>query len=362
MKIGINLIQYIDIQGIEVFTKNLLMDLVKQGSEHEFLFFVNQESAKIFDIKEHNVKLIIKHFKKISKIRLILYQQFGLIRKLNKEKIDLLYCPSVAIPIFYKKKIVTVHDCASLRFKDEVSLISKLYLKLSFWSVKNFSLKIVTVSEFSKLEINKLLKIPLNKIIIISEGIPELASVNEDVINKILNKFNLINKNYFFYIGNQRPRKNIQNLLKAWNDFSSKKSNYYLIMAGKINNLENFKINNIYPIGIISEEEKTSLYKMSKALIFPSLYEGFGLPVLEAQSLGVPVITSNISSLPEISGKGAILVDPGDYKDISLGLEKISNLNFNREELINKGYENLKRFSWSKTVSILLKIIKKYDI
>jgi glycosyltransferase involved in cell wall biosynthesis len=359
MKIGINLIQYIDIQGIEVFTKNLLVDLVKQGSEHEFVFFVNQESAKIFDIKEHNVKIIIKHFKKISKIKLILYQQFGLIRKLKKEKINLLYCPSVAIPIFYKKKIVTIHDCASLRFKDEVSLISKLYLKLSFWSIKNLSLKIVTVSEFSKLEINKLLKISLDKIIVISEGVPNLVNINEDIIDKTLNKFNLKNKNYFLYIGNQRPRKNIPNLIKAWNDFFDKNNNYYLVMAGKINNLENFKINNIYSIGTINEEEKTSLYKMSRALIFPSLYEGFGLPVLEAQSLGIPVITSNISSLPEISGEGAILINPEDYKDISLGLEKIINPSFNKEELINKGYENLKKFSWNKTVSILLKIIKE---
>ncbi len=359
MKIGINLIQYIDVQGIEVFAKNLLINLVKQGSEHEFVFFVNQESAKIFDIKEHNVKIIIKYFKKISRMRLILYQQFGLVRKLKKEKIDLLYCPSVAVPIFYKKKIVTIHDCAFLRFKDEVSLISRLYLKLSFWLVKSFSLKIVTVSEFSKLEISELLKISLDKIIVISEGIPKLASINADIVNKVLDKFNLMNKNYFFYIGNHRPRKNIQNLLKAWDCFSKKNNNYYLVMAGKINNLKNSKINNIYSVGIIDEEEKTSLYKMSRALFFPSLYEGFGLPVLEAQSLGVPVITSNISSLPEIAGEGAILINPRDYIDISLGLEKIIDSNFNKEELINKGYENLKRFSWDKTVSILLKIIKE---
>lgn len=368
MKIGVNLIQYTNISGIEVFSKNLLLELTKQGSEHNFIFFVNEKSAEMFNIQGENIKMVVKKFKKISKLKLICYQQFGLIFKLKKEKVDLLYCPSLAVPIFYKKKIVTIHDCASLRFKDETGFISKIYLKLSFWSAKNLSLRIVTVSEFAKREIINLLKIKSDKIIVISEGCPVLPNIADNIRQSILNKFNLTDKKYFFYIGNSRPRKNIKNLLKAWVNFYSKNKNYYLVMAGKIYNskiMDKMKVisenNNINFLGIVSDEEKAVLYKSSMALIFPSLYEGFGLPVLEAQSLGILVITSNSSSLPEIAGLGAILVNPEDYKDISAGLENSINPYFDRVGIIEKAYENLKRFSWSKTALVLLEIIKKYD-
>jgi len=101
MKIGINLIQYTDITGIEVFTQNILSSLIKQALNDDFILFVNSKSAKIFDFKADNVKVVIKDFKKLSRINLICYQQFGFLKSLNKEKIDILYCPSVAAPICY---------------------------------------------------------------------------------------------------------------------------------------------------------------------------------------------------------------------------------------------------------------------
>ena len=367
MKIGINLIQYTDVQGIEVFAKNLLLSLTRQGASHEFIFFVNQESAKIFNIKADNVKIVVKNFKKLSKLNLISYQQFGLIRDLKKEKINLLYCPSTAAPIFYKNKIITIHDCASLRFKDEAGLISGLYLKLIYFSAKYFSLKVITVSNFAKQEIISLLKIPPEKIVVIFEGAPFLIGVDEKKSALALRKFELINKKYFFYVGNLRPRKNIPKLLEAWAYFISLHKDYFLVIAGKNNKQIDeapYLKDNVLFTGVISEEEKTVLYKNSLSLVFPSLYEGFGLPVLEAQSLGIPVITSDISSLPEVAGDGAIFVDPCDYKSISLGLEKIVNSSFLKTELISAGYQNLARFSWDKSALLLLAFInnsEKYD-
>ena len=129
-------------------------------------------------------------------------------------------------------------------------------------------------------------------------------------------------------------------------------------MSGKVYQPNDYNVKNVCFTGIINEEEKASLYKMSEALIFPSLYEGFGLPVLEAQSLKIPVITSNSSSLPEISGEGALFIDPDDCNSIKEGLEKIIDSNFNKTELIRKGNENVKKFSWDKTALILLKIME----
>lgn len=358
MKIGINLIQYTDITGIEVFAKNLLSSLIKQASNDELILFVNSESAKIFDFKADNVKVIVKDFKKLSRMNLICYQQFGLIKDLKREGIDILYCPSVAAPIFYRRKIVTIHDCAALRFKDEAGLFSRFYLKLIFLSAKYFSLGIVTISDFAKKEIIELLNIPKEKITVISEGAPFLIDIDDNILKTVLAKFNLLGQKYFFYISNLRPRKNVAGLLKAWKDFSLQHLGYSLVIAGKN---DNFKLNSDRVIfsGVVGEEEKAALYKGSIALVFPSLYEGFGLPILEAQKLGIPVIASNSSSLPEVAGDGALFFNPYDAKDIYLSLEKFIDSSFNREDIISKGYKNIARFSWDKTASVLLRLIKK---
>ena len=358
MKIGINLIQYTDITGIEVFAKNLLSSLIKQVPNDELILFVNSESAKIFNFKANNVKVIVKDFKKLSRMNLICYQQFGLIKDLKREGIDILYCPSVAAPIFYKRKIITIHDCAALRFKDEAGLFSRLYLKLVFLSAKYFSLGIVTISDFAKKEIIELLNIPKEKITVISEGAPFLVDIDDNILKIFLAKFNLFGQKYFFYISNLRPRKNVVGLLSAWTDFSSRHPDYSLVIAGKN---DNFKLNSdrVIFLGIVSEEEKVALYKGSIALVFPSLYEGFGLPILEAQKLGIPVISSNSSSLPEVAGDGSLFFNPYDTKDICLSLEKIIDSSFNREDIISKGYKNIARFSWDKTALTLLKLIKK---
>ncbi len=108
----------------------------------------------------------------------------------------------------------------------------------------------------------------------------------------------------------------------------------------------------------ISQEEKVALYKRAVALTFPSYYEGFGLPVLEAQSLGVPVLNSNVSSLPEVGGSGALYVDPRSPEDIAAGMKKMAYDRALREKLIAAGYENVKRFSWDKAAEKLISIFK----
>lgn len=359
MKIGINLIQYTDITGIEVFAKNLLSSLIKQAPNDEFILFANAESVKIFDFKDDNVKVVIKDFKKLSRINLICYQQFGLLRKFKKEGIDILYCPSVAAPIFYKRKIVTIHDCAALRFKDEAGLFSRIYLKLVFLSAKYFSLGIVTISDFAKKEIIELLNIPEKKITVISEGTPFLIDIDENILKTVLAKFNLLGQKYFFYISNLRPRKNVSRLLEAWEDFSSQHPDYSLVIAGRNDNYKSNSDKVIFP-GVVSEEEKVALYKGSIALVFPSLYEGFGLPILEAQKLGIPVISSNSSSLPEVARDGALFFNPNP-KDICLSLEKFIGASFNREDIIGKGYKNIARFSWDKTALYLLDLVRKVN-
>lgn len=362
MKIAINLIPFYNVQGIEIFSQNIILELLKSKSD-EFFILTGEYTPDIFNFPKDNI-VKIKGLK--SKIKRAFWQQFQIYFLLKKYKIDLLFSPSLHAPMFWGKKIVTIHDCAYDRFSEFDNLFSKIYFKMMFWSAKYFSKKIITVSCFSKKELIDVYKIKPEKIEIIYEGVPNLPQSEDDAAEKILQKFG-ITKPYFLFIGSSRPRKNIIGLIKAFYLFLKRsEQNYSLIIAGEIDkrfmNLEkeikNYKLeNNIFLIGFVSPEEKTILYKNSVALLFPSFYEGFGLPILEAQSLGIPVLTSNVSSPPEIAGEGALFIDPYNIEEITSGIEKITKNESLRKKLIQKGVENAKRFSWKKSTKKLLKII-----
>jgi glycosyltransferase involved in cell wall biosynthesis len=206
------------------------------------------------------------------------------------------------------------------------------------------------------------------KIKVIYPGVQKEISVNNwREGEEILKKFN-VRKPYFFYIGLIIPRKNILNLLKAFKIVNKKYPHYRLILAGYLrpelldigDTIKELNLQGkVQYIGPVKEKEKVVLYKNSVALVFPSLHEGFGLPVLEAQSLGVPVLTSNVTALPEVAGEGALYVDPYNVEEIAKGMERIAFDENLRKDLIQKGYENIKRFSWGKAAKELLEVFKE---
>ncbi len=362
MKIGINLIPFSTVQGIEIFSRNLILNLLKFKKEEEFFILGSENMPELLDFPK--TKLIkIKGLKvKYSKA---LHQQTLIYFLLKKYKIDLLFSPSPAAPFFYKNKVVVIHDCAYDRFKEFKNLLSKIYFRAMFYGAKYFSKKIVTVSNFSKKELIELYKINPAKIEVIYEGVPELPEVSENFIEKTLNKFK-IDQPYFLYVGNWRPRKNLPSLIKAFKIFRGKtKLDWVLVIGGRkdkrfLDLEKEIKKNNlqgkIILTDTLSRKEITSLYKKAKALTFPSFYEGFGLPVLEAQSLGTPVLTSSTSSLPEVAGDSVLYVDPYSVEEIAKGMERIVFDEKLREDLIKKGFENIKRFSWQKAAKQLLNL------
>lgn len=360
MRIGINLIPFSSIQGIEIFTANIISNLIKLRKNEDFLIFCSEDLPELLNFSYSKVIKIRGLKLKYSKA---FFQQTGLYYLLKKYKIDFLFSPSPNAPIFYKNKIVVIHDCAYDRFKEFNNVFSKNYFKLMYYGAKYFSKKIITVSNFSKKELINLYKINSEKIVVIYEGIPKIQKINYDFIQKTLDNLK-INKHYFLYIGNWRPRKNLLGLIRAFKIFSQKiKSDWLLVIGGKkdkrfLDLEKEVKKNQLEGKVILTDfltrEEIAALYKKTVALTFPSFYEGFGLPVLEAQSLGIPVLTSNISALPEVAGEGALYVNPYNIKEIAQGMEKIAFDENLRKELIQKGFENIKRFSWEKSAKQIL--------
>lgn len=365
MRIGINLIQYTAFHGVESYTKSLLQELFAINKEDEFVLFTNQNSSKIFDFKASNVRVVEKRFKRLSRIGLICYQQIPLLFKLKKEKIDILYCPSIASPMLYRNKVVTIHDCAAARFNEESDLISRIYLSVAYFSATYFSKKIVTVSDFSKRELVDIYHIPASHIAIVSAATAQLPAVTDSFIGTVRDKFK-IDKPYFLYMGNIYPRKNLAGMLGAFAVFLKKNPGFYLVLAGRINDPDFIGKNtghlsvqgSVIQTGFVSEEEKVALYKGAAGHVFPSLYEGFGLSVLEANATGVPVITSNLPPMTEVGGVAALYVDPHDTGAIAKAMEDVISDTVLREKLIAKGYENVKRFSWKRSAALLLRILQ----
>ena len=372
MKIGINLIQYTDVQGIEVYAYNVLSSVFSQDKNNEYILFVNKKSSQIFDFHGSNIRKIEVDIGKLSKLHLMLFQQLNFLFLLWREQIDLLYCPSIAMPLFYGKKMVTILDCAGLRFIEEASFLSLIYIRLAFFSAKYFSKGIITISNFSKNEIRKFIKLGSDFVNVAYCGVPKMPSVSESELQIVLAKFGLLNndglpKKYFFYIGNFRPRKNLPRLLQAFSQLVKENNDSYLVLAGKVEkrffdidlelSKKEFSGRLIYA-GVIDDREKVILYKNSLALCFVSLYEGFGLPLLEAQSLDVPVLTSMTSSLPEVAGDGALFVDPYSVSDIYAGMKKMISDPSLRAKLITAGHNNCDNFSWDKSAKELISLFE----
>lgn len=262
------------------------------------------------------------------------------------------------------KTVVVVHDMAYKACPETVNAKTRKWLNLTLKKSCERADLIVTVSEFSKSEIIKYLGVPEKKIVVMPNGVDlELYHPNysEWAVASCRKKYH-IDQEYYLYLGTLEPRKNLVNLIKAYHLLKEKlqKSTPKLVLAGGkgwyyesiFETVEQLKLKeDIIFTGYVEEKEVPLLMNGAKAFVFPSLYEGFGMPPLEAIACGKPVLVSNTTSLPEVVGECGLMVDPEDIIDISEKMEKIL--------LVDNQVSCLKDISWKKSVSLLLYYIQK---
>lgn len=291
---------------------------------------------------------------------------------LFKTKNDINHFFNFIIPPGVKgKTIVTIHDMVHKRFPQTMTKANLKRLNKDLERSANNADMIITVSQNSKKEIMEYLNIEDSKVKMVPPGIDESLygmKLELESANRVKEKYKLP-ENYFLYLGTLEPRKNVESIIDAFVLYKkSNKDNMKLVVAGGkgwmyesiFNRVEKHGIaGDVIFTGYVDENHKAIVYKMAKAFIFPSLYEGFGMPVLEAMALGVPVITSNTSSLPEVCGEAAILIEPRNIDAIVKGMELLSYNNDFREKLIVKGLEQSKKFTWKKSVESLVEIYKE---
>jgi len=275
------------------------------------------------------------------------YDSIFLAWQIQKVKPDMFFSPGYNPPITSKNPFVfTLCDLNHLRTKENSTALKRAYYELIIKPACHRAQKIITISDFSKAEIIQWTGVKEEKVINVGVGVNEEFSPNG-----IKKEFELP---YILYIGNNKPHKNLKRLIGAFGR-SAIATNTLLLLSGsptaeisKQINASPFK-ENIRFIGFINEAELPSIYRGALGLAYPSTYEGFGLPVLEALACGTPVLTSNTTALPEVASGAAILIDPYSIDDISQGLNQLISNNSQRNKNILRGLEKAKSYSWQKT-------------
>jgi len=284
----------------------------------------------------------------------------------RKNKLDIVFYPKSTIPFFVRgKKIVTVHDLAYfMPSLHAYTLLNTFFMKRMIKSSCKRADKLIVVSENTKRDIINILGINEEKIKVIYEAADEKYKIMKDKekLREIKEKYNL-SKKFILFTGGITPRKNLVRLIKTFNKISNDISHDLVLTGGKgWKNKEELALikhnKKIKRLGFVADENMPYLYNLADIFIYPSLYEGFGLPVLETQACGCPVIASNVSSIPEVGGDSVLYIDPYNIEDIKEKMLRLAKNESLKKDLIRKGFKNVKRFSWDKAAKEILDVIE----
>ncbi len=353
--------------GIGRLLVNLLTSLNSFADDNEIGLFFNSLRGEIPKGVPDTNKYLIQRTRIPNRLLNVLwaYSSFPKVDSLLKE-IDVYYSPNFQAPPASKAaRVVTIHD---LVFFTNPELAMPAAVRHFKYRIKHYAGRadIITAdSNATADDIINHLDVPEEKVKVLYPGTIHINKSSEEEISLLKNKYNLEN-NFALFVGCLEPRKNLARLLKAYDDSGIYKD-IQLVMAGPkgwyfddLTSVWNsLKCRDrIKWLNYVTDDELAALYNSALFFVYPSLAEGFGLPILEAMSAGCPVMTSNISSMPEVGGDSAYYVDPLQTESITEGLLKISGDSDLRRDLREKGYERIKRFSWDKMSAGLMDILK----
>lgn len=359
--------------GVGQYVQELLGELLERAPKDMFFSIMLHPSLSM----KHPLVKFISH-RKNAEVMWFDIPAIGLKRdikfllKRRKLKCDLFHCLYSNHPLFYKgAQMVTIHDLKYVlhpEFMGSRGKLKSIYLKNLMRHAAKHCEKLITVSESTR---NDLLKVfpHISGLDERTEVVYEAATVSMKTNQDIIKKFEL-SRPYFLYLGELRPHKNVGRVIQAFMQFKgglASDADIRLIVAGKPH--KSFVMpadahrEDIIFTGYVKDDDAYTLYSNALAYCLPSLYEGFGLPILEAMKCGCPVITSDFSSTAEVTGDAGVLVDPLSVDAITGAMTRIYSDKDFRQNLVEKGYEREKEFSWAdaaeKTLAIYRELLDK---
>ncbi len=356
------------LDGIGRFTLETLKRITQNNPKTTFHFIFDRKYSKEFIFSQNVIPHILYPPTKHPILWYIWFeiQLPKLIRSLNA---DIFFSPdgfiptkSINIPI-----VTTIHDINFEHRPKDLIWSHSLFYRHYFKKYATICDRIITVSEFSKNDIIKHYNIKSHKIDVVYNGVStDFKKISEDVKREICDRYSNGNE-FFIFIGSLHRRKNIKNLLLAFDQYKQTGSDINLIIAGENKWLDleakniyhNMKYkSNVFFLGKISENILPKILGSAKSLCFISLFEGFGLPIIEAMKSGVPVITSNRSSMPEIANNAALIVDPFNIDEIAKAMSEMDINNQKRMELIKLGDQQVIKFDWDQSAKKMWNIMK----
>jgi glycosyltransferase involved in cell wall biosynthesis len=365
MKIAVNTRFLIKdkLEGIGRFTYETLKNLVLQHPEHEFIFLFDREFDPDF-LFAPNVKGIKLSPPARHPLLFIWFFELSIYQALKHIKPDIfLSCDGFLCLRTKVPQIAVIHDLAFEHYPEDVRFAARNYYHYFFPRFAAKAKHICTVSEFSKQDIISKYNIEENKISVIYNGASEIfRPISSEIKESVKRKYTL-GENYFVYVGALQPRKNISRLLQAYDQFCVMKGpSCKLLIVGrkawKTKEIEDvyasmqFRDSVIFT-GWIADEELAGILGSALALTYIPYLEGFGIPILEAMQCGTPVITGNITAMPEVAGDAGILINPFDTDEIAKAMNRLNTDEKLRTELSARALVQAKKFSWKSTAEKL---------
>lgn len=344
--------------GIGTYIRNILIELSRLDQATEYVVLCRPDDQDAGEVLGRNFRMVPETAPTYS-----IAEQVRIPLSLARERVVMVHEPHYVLPPAIRcRSVVTIHDCIHLMFPQYLpGRLAYVYAKGSMWAATRKADRVLTVSEASKRDILRFFDIPPEKVEVIYNAIDERFLGPADLHRMDLTRQRYqLDHPFVLYVGNIKPHKNIERLVAAF-AIARRRSpdNMKLIIIG--DELSKYPVlrqsvhrhkldKHVRFLGFQPQETLAAFYRLARAFVFPSLYEGFGLPPLEAMACGTPVVTSNVSSLPEVAGGAALLVDPHEAEAIAEGIVRAVTDETVRAELIGKGLARARDFSWKQSV------------
>jgi glycosyltransferase involved in cell wall biosynthesis len=344
--------------GIGTYIRNLLIQLGRIDTETDYLLLCRSRDSTIASEIGPNFRCVTERSTPYS-----VGEQIHIPMTLRREHADLFHEPHYVLPpLIHCRSVVTIHDCIHLMFPQYLpNRLAYAYARGAIWAAARRSDRILTVSETSKSDILRRFNVPADKITVIYNAIDDRLRIppTEEEVARVRERYQLDDQ-FVLYVGNIKPHKNLERLIDAFDRLRRSGLDHLklLILGDEITKYQGLRRavhqhklhKHVRFLGFVPIETLAVLYRLASLFVFPSLYEGFGLPPLEAMACGTPVVTSNASSMPEVVGEAAFLVDPYDADSIADGMRQVLTNAGLRATLVERGFERAKMYSWERSV------------